>query len=41
MVFTVQHKTFIIESYFRNGVKIEGEWNFNSGACLEEFLRMH
>ncbi|KAJ3659699.1 hypothetical protein Zmor_011373 [Zophobas morio] len=25
------------ESYFRNGVAIEGEWHYNSGAVLQEF----
>ena len=37
MVFSVEHKTFMIESYFRNGVAIEGEWHYNSGAVLQEF----
>ena len=37
MVFSVEHKTFMIESYFRNPVAIEGEWHYNSGAVLQEF----
>ena len=27
----------MIESYFRIGVAIEGEWHYNSGAVLQEF----
>ena len=36
MVFSMEHKTFMIESYFRNGVAIEGEWHYNSGALWQE-----
>ena len=35
----MEHKTFTIESYFRNGVAIEGEWHYNNGAVLQEFLQ--
>ena len=37
MVFSVEHKTFMIEWYFWNGIAIEGEWHYNSGAVLQEF----
>ena len=37
MVFSVEHKTFRIESYFRNGVAIESEWHYYSAAVLQEF----
>lgn len=37
MVFTIEHKTFMIESYFRNGVRENGEWIYSALPCLEEF----
>jgi hypothetical protein len=37
MVFTSEHKRFIIESYFRNGVFNNGEWTYSAVACLAEF----
>ncbi|RZC42140.1 hypothetical protein BDFB_014303, partial [Asbolus verrucosus] len=36
-MFTQLHKTFMIESYFRNGRKVEGEWQYSVSDCLEEF----
>ena len=33
----MEHKTFMIESYFLNRVAIVGEWHYNSGAVLQEF----
>ena len=33
----MEHKTFMLETYFRNGVVIEGEWHYNSGAISQEF----
>ncbi|RZB39575.1 hypothetical protein BDFB_014688 [Asbolus verrucosus] len=36
-MFTQVHKTFMIESYFRNGRKVEGEWQYSVSDCLEEF----
>jgi hypothetical protein len=30
MVFTSEHKIFIIESYFRNGVFNNGEWIYRA-----------
>jgi hypothetical protein len=35
--FLIQNKTFIIESYFRNGVFNNGEWTYSAVACLTEF----
>lgn len=37
MVFTIQHKSFMVESYFRNGSKIDGQWQYSLQDCLEEF----
>lgn len=37
-MFTINHKVFLIESYFRNGVKLEnGEWSYSLQPCIEEF----
>ncbi|CAH1379233.1 unnamed protein product, partial [Tenebrio molitor] len=30
-------KIFIVESYFRNGHLIDGEWQYSIEACFEEF----
>jgi hypothetical protein len=35
--FTSEHKRFIIESYFRDGVFNNGEWTYSAVACLAEF----
>ena len=32
MIFFLEQKTFMIGSYFRNGVAIEDEWHYNSGT---------
>lgn len=37
MVFTVEQKTFMIESYFRNGSRVNGAWTYSVPLCLEEF----
>ncbi|RZC10195.1 hypothetical protein BDFB_014799 [Asbolus verrucosus] len=35
---TIEHKSFLLESYFRNGVKLEnGEWSYSVQVCFEEF----
>ncbi|RZB40404.1 hypothetical protein BDFB_015253 [Asbolus verrucosus] len=39
MFFTAEHKIFIIESYFRNGIIENDEWRYSSSACLQEFQR--
>ncbi|RZB39427.1 hypothetical protein BDFB_015339, partial [Asbolus verrucosus] len=36
-MFTQVHKTFMIESYLRNGREVEGEWQYFVSDCLEEF----
>lgn len=37
MVFSTAEKSFMIESYFRNGRKVDGEWQYSIQSCLEEF----
>jgi hypothetical protein len=37
MAFTEQHKVFMVMSYFRNGVKIDGVWQYSLALCMEEF----
>jgi hypothetical protein len=39
-VFTLEQKTFSIESYFRNanGLKVNGSWIYSIQNCLEEFI---
>jgi hypothetical protein len=37
MTFTEQHKVFMVMSYFRNGVKIDGVWQYSLALCMEEF----
>jgi hypothetical protein len=37
MDFTEQHKVFMVMSYFRNGVKIDGVWQYSLALCMEEF----
>jgi hypothetical protein len=36
-VFTLEQKTFLIESYFRNGLKVNSSWIYSVQNCLEEF----
>jgi hypothetical protein len=38
LVFTLEQKTFLIESYFRNGLKVNGSWIYSVQNCLEEFI---
>ncbi|KAJ3629193.1 hypothetical protein MTP99_013602 [Tenebrio molitor] len=38
MVFTLEQNKFITMSYYRNGVKRDGERTFSVQACKEEFL---
>ncbi|RZC43022.1 hypothetical protein BDFB_014140 [Asbolus verrucosus] len=37
MAFSLEHKAFIVESYFRNGQKIDGVWEYSvqGSRCLE------
>jgi hypothetical protein len=39
-VFTLEQKTFLIESYFRNrnGLKVNDSWIYSVQNCLEEFI---
>jgi hypothetical protein len=37
-MFTLEQKTFFIESYFRNGLKVNGSWIYSVQNCLEEFI---
>jgi hypothetical protein len=37
MVFSQEQKIYIVESYFRNGHLIDGEWQYSIEACFEEF----
>jgi hypothetical protein len=38
MAFTLKQNKFIIMSYYRNGIKRDGEWTYSVQACKEEFL---
>jgi uncharacterized protein involved in tolerance to divalent cations len=35
-VFTLEQKRFLIKSYFRNGLKVNGSWIYSVQNCLEE-----
>jgi hypothetical protein len=37
-VFTLEQKTFLIESYFRNGLKANGSWIYFRTKLLKEFM---
>jgi hypothetical protein len=37
MVFLREHKVFMVEAYFRNGTKVDGNWEYSVSACFEEF----
>ncbi|EFA13392.1 hypothetical protein TcasGA2_TC016024 [Tribolium castaneum] len=37
MVYTSEQKAFLLESYFRNGEKVNGVWKYSIQPCLEEF----
>jgi hypothetical protein len=34
----LEQKTFLIESYFRDGLKVNGSWMYSFQNCLEEFI---
>jgi hypothetical protein len=38
MVFTLEQNNFLRMSYYRNGVKRDGEWTYSIQACKEEIL---
>jgi hypothetical protein len=38
VLLTLEQKTFLIESYFRNGLKVNGSWIYSVQNCLEEFI---
>ncbi|RZC35236.1 hypothetical protein BDFB_009778 [Asbolus verrucosus] len=37
MVYSVEQKTFMLESYFRNAWKINGQWSYLLQGCIDEF----
>ena len=37
MVLLQEHKIFIVESYFRNGRRVEGVWQYSIQDGFEEF----
>ncbi|RZC42117.1 hypothetical protein BDFB_014866, partial [Asbolus verrucosus] len=37
MGFTEEHKKFMLESYFRNGQQVDGEWIYEAQPCFREF----
>lgn len=37
MVLSQEHRRFMVESYFRNGRRVDGAWNYSIHDCLEEF----
>jgi hypothetical protein len=39
LLFSQEQKIFVVESYFRNGHLIDGEWQYSIKACFEEFRR--
>jgi hypothetical protein len=38
VVFTLEQKTFLIESYFRDGLKMNGSWIYSVQNCFEDNL---
>jgi hypothetical protein len=38
LVFTLEQKAFLIESYFLKGFKVNGSWIHSIQNCLEEFI---
>jgi hypothetical protein len=38
VLLTLEQKTFLIESYFRNGLKVNGSWIYFVQNCFEEFI---
>ncbi|RZC31800.1 hypothetical protein BDFB_013099 [Asbolus verrucosus] len=39
MGFTKEHKKFMLESYFRNGQRVDGEWIYEAQSCLRNFVK--
>lgn len=37
MAFTLEQKSFMVETYFRNGRKIDGVWVYSLDHCLQDF----
>lgn len=37
MDFSQEQRRFMVESYFRNGRRVEGAWHYSIQDCLEEF----
>jgi hypothetical protein len=37
MVLLREHKVFMVEAYFRNETKVDGNWEYSVSACFEEF----
>jgi hypothetical protein len=37
MAYSSEHKAFMVESYFRNGNKIDGVWRYSVEDCMTEF----
>lgn len=40
MVLTTEQKAFLVESYFRNGSKIDGRWVYSVADCRQELSEM-
>ncbi|KAJ3651966.1 hypothetical protein Zmor_017970 [Zophobas morio] len=37
MAYSLGHKIFLVQSYYRNGVKVEGDRTYSLQVCMEEF----
>ena len=37
MTYSLEHKVFLVQSYYRNGLEVDGEWTYSMKACKEEF----
>ena len=37
MAYSLEHKVFLVQSYYRNGVKVDGKWTYSLQDCMEEF----
>ena len=37
MAYCLEHKVFLVQSYYRNGVKVDGDWTYSWQACVEKF----
>jgi hypothetical protein len=40
MVLLREHEVFMVEAYFRNGTKVDGNWEYSVSACFEEFQEL-